>query len=43
MLQTIKKLVAENIPNRFNFDPVSDIQVLAPMHNGNVGTKRLNL
>ena len=43
VLQTIKKLVAENIPNRFNFDPVSDIQVLAPMHNGNVGTKRLNL
>ncbi len=43
VLQTIKKLVAENIPNRFNFDPVSDIQVLAPMHNGNVGTKRLNM
>ena len=43
VLQTIKKLVAENIPRRFNFDPVNDIQVLAPMHNGNVGTKRLNM
>lgn len=42
VLQTIKKLVAENIPQRFNFDPVNDIQVLAPMHSGSVGTRRLN-
>lgn len=42
-LQIIKKLVAENIPRHFNFDPVNDIQVLAPMHNGSLGTKRLNI
>ena len=42
VLQTIKKLVAENIPQRFNFDPVNDIQVLSPMHSGSVGTRRLN-
>lgn len=43
VLRTIKKLVSENIPKRFNFDPVDDIQVLAPMHNGMLGTKRLNI
>lgn len=43
VLETIKRLVSENIPKRFNFDPISDIQVLAPMHNGNLGTKRLNM
>ncbi|MDO5116460.1 MAG: ATP-dependent RecD-like DNA helicase [Synergistaceae bacterium] len=43
VLNTIKKLVTENIPRRFNFDPVNDIQVLAPMHNGIAGTKRLNI
>ena len=43
VLETIKKLVSENIPKRFNFDPVTDIQVLAPMHNGNLGTRRLNM
>lgn len=42
-LAIIKKLVTENIPRRFNFDPVNDIQVLAPMHNGSLGTKRLNI
>ena len=43
VMQTIKKLVSENIPNRFGFDPVNDIQVLSPMHNGMLGTKRLNI
>lgn len=42
VLDTIKRLVCENIPRSFNFDPVSDIQVLSPMHNGAAGTKRLN-
>ncbi|MCR5335776.1 MAG: ATP-dependent RecD-like DNA helicase [Synergistes sp.] len=43
VMQTIKRLVSENIPNRFGFDPVNDIQVLSPMHNGMLGTKRLNI
>lgn len=42
VLATIKKLVAENIPRRFGFDPVSDVQVLCPMHGGIAGTRRLN-
>ncbi|MDO4987550.1 MAG: ATP-dependent RecD-like DNA helicase [Synergistes sp.] len=42
VLATIKKLVSENIPRRFNFDPITDIQVLAPMHNGTLGTRHLN-
>ena len=42
VLATIKKLVTENIPRRFGFDPVNDIQVLCPMHSGVAGTRRLN-
>ncbi len=42
VLATIKKLVTESIPRRFNFDPVDDVQVLCPMHNGVAGTRRLN-
>ena len=41
-LEAIKIMATERIPKRFNFDPVNDIQVLTPMHNGTVGTKRLN-
>ena len=32
----------QKIPARFAFDPVSDIQVLTPMHKGLVGTIHLN-
>lgn len=42
VLSTIKKLVTEDIPRSFGFDPVADVQVLCPMHNGIAGTKRLN-
>ncbi len=42
-LRKIKKIVTERIPRRFNFDPMSDIQVLTPMHNGKFGTKNLNM
>ena len=41
-LETVKTLVTDRIPKRFGFDPIADIQVLTPMHNGTVGTKRLN-
>ena len=39
---TIVELVAERIPARFGFDAVTDIQVLAPMHRGELGTTALN-
>lgn len=38
----ILKLCAERIPQRFGLDPIEDIQVLAPMHRGEVGVTRLN-
>jgi len=39
---TIEKLVCERIPQRFGFDPVSEIQVLCPMNRGICGTNALN-
>ena len=42
-LGTILELVAKRIPNRFNIDSVDDIQVLTPMHRGNVGAGSLNI
>ncbi len=41
-LDTIRTLVTEKIPQRFNFNPLTDIQVLTPMHKGSAGTIRLN-
>lgn len=39
---TVVELVAERIPARFGFDAVADIQVLTPMHRGDLGTRALN-
>ena len=39
---TIVELVAERIPARFGLDPATDIQVLVPMHRGELGTTALN-
>ncbi len=36
------ELVKNNIPNRFGFDSVEDIQVLTPMHKGSVGSENMN-
>jgi exodeoxyribonuclease V alpha subunit len=33
---------SRRIPNHFHLDPVDDIQVLAPMHRGELGVRRLN-
>jgi exodeoxyribonuclease V alpha subunit len=41
-LETIKYLCRERIPKGFGFHPVSDIQVLSPMHRGLVGVFNLN-
>lgn len=35
-------LVVDRIPRRFGYDPVDQIQVLAPMHNGELGVSNLN-
>jgi exodeoxyribonuclease V alpha subunit len=42
VLSTIRELCTTRIPRRFNLDPMSDIQVLTPMHKGMVGTANLN-
>ncbi len=38
----IVDLVANRIPKTYGFDPKRDIQVLSPMHKGEVGTQALN-
>ncbi|MBW1706549.1 MAG: ATP-dependent RecD-like DNA helicase [Deltaproteobacteria bacterium] len=42
-LNIIMELVLNRIPNRFNMDPMEDIQVLSPMHKGLLGTANLNI
>ena len=39
---TLVDLVCDRIPARFGFDPRRDVQVLTPMHRGEVGTLALN-
>jgi exodeoxyribonuclease V alpha subunit len=41
--ETIVSLCAEILPYHFSFNPISDIQVLTPMHKGEAGTINLNL
>ncbi|MFZ5597750.1 MAG: ATP-dependent RecD-like DNA helicase [Bacillota bacterium] len=42
-LEKILTLCGERIPGRFGYDPVKDIQVLTPMHRGEVGVSSLNM
>ena len=42
ILDVIRRLVSERIPNHFRFDPMADIQVLTPMRRGLLGTANLN-
>jgi exodeoxyribonuclease V alpha subunit len=42
ILEELKRLVSEEIPRRFGFDPIEEIQVLTPMHKGDVGASNLN-
>lgn len=35
--------VCDRIPERYGYDPLRDIQVLTPMHKGDVGTQALNV
>ncbi len=41
--ELVAELVAERIPRKFGFDPIRDIQVLAPMHRTEAGVAALNV
>jgi exodeoxyribonuclease V alpha subunit len=41
--EVIVKLASERIPQVYGFDPVSEVQVLCPMHKGKAGTEAFNL
>ncbi len=41
-VETLVELVRDRIPSRFRFDPIRDVQVLAPMHKGSLGAQSLN-
>lgn len=43
VLNNIVALVADRLPKKYNFDPLNDIQVLAPMKRGIIGTENLNI
>jgi len=43
ILDTVKRLVAREIPQRLGVDPREGIQVLTPMHKGQIGTVNLNI
>jgi exodeoxyribonuclease V alpha subunit len=42
ILAALEELVARRIPRRFGLDPLNDIQVLTPMHKGELGARQLN-
>lgn len=41
-VQIIRRLIRENIPEKFGFNPLNDIQVLTPMQRGELGARNLN-
>ena len=41
-VELIVDLVRDHIPRRFGFNPMTDIQVLSPMHKGTAGAANLN-
>lgn len=43
VLKLILELTSNRVPNKFRFDPISDIQVLTPMRKGVVGVANLNI
>jgi exodeoxyribonuclease V alpha subunit len=42
IIATLVKLVQERIPERFDLDPIRDVQVLCPMNRGSLGVRELN-
>lgn len=43
VMQEIVTLVSQRLPRKYNLDPFNDIQVLAPMKRGVIGTENLNV
>lgn len=43
VLKNIVALVSQRLPKKYGFDPFNDIQVLAPMKRGIIGTENLNV
>jgi exodeoxyribonuclease V alpha subunit len=43
IVSSLLGMVATRIPKKFGFDPIRDIQTLAPMHRGPIGVQELNL
>jgi exodeoxyribonuclease V alpha subunit len=41
-LELVVQLVERRIPGRFGLDPLTDVQVLVPMHKGACGAQKLN-
>jgi exodeoxyribonuclease V alpha subunit len=41
-LSTVLELVTARLPRRYGLDPIRDIQVLSPMHKGQLGTQSIN-
>ncbi len=42
VVNSVLELVGNRIPEQFGLSPVSDVQVLVPMHKGQVGVENLN-
>jgi exodeoxyribonuclease V alpha subunit len=42
VVNTIIKMLYYNLPNKFGFDPLKDVQVLVPVNKGIVGVENLN-
>lgn len=42
VLEALKVVVKDRVPQRFGLDPVDDVQVLTPMHRGLLGAASLN-
>jgi exodeoxyribonuclease V alpha subunit len=42
VLENIITLVSQRLPQKYKFNPIDDIQVLAPMKKGIIGTENLN-
>ncbi len=43
VVSTIETLVCHRIPDAFKFDPLTEIQILSPMHRGTAGIENLNM
>lgn len=42
ILDIIKDLCTKRVPEKFNLDPIGDVQVLTPVHRGEIGASNLN-